>query len=91
MIELRTTEQIQRHHWQAAVWFRESFLVGAPIVDVVKHACKDFELSFRSPGFDSFSILKRAVHGDAIPSNEKVVGVLREVLNIVWRIAGQKS
>ena len=67
-------------------------MIGAPEVDQVMRECNDFELSFRCSGFDSYSVLKSAaVHGYAIPSNDKVVGVLREVLNIVWRIAGQKT
>lgn len=84
--ELRKTEAIQAHHFQAAKWFTEQVLFASPKVKLIGLRCREYEATTRNFGIDSFNLLHRAaVARETISNDIKVIGVLREILNIVHR------
>jgi hypothetical protein len=89
--QLRRTELIQAHHWQAAKWFTEQVLMGSANVKLIAVRCREFEATLSNCGIDSFELLHRAVVArETVSDSEKVIGVLREVLNIAYRVMNRE-
>ncbi len=89
--QLRRTELIQAHHWQAAKWFTNQVLQGSANVKLIGVRCREFEATMSNCGIEPFELLHRAVVSrEPISDNEKVDGVLREVLNIVHHVMNRE-
>ena len=85
--QLRREQTIQAHHWQAAKWFVDQILCGSAAVAQIRHDCRQLEVSSACYGLDSFALLTRAaVARETLQHSEKIIGVLRETLNVVDRV-----
>ena len=89
---LRRTKLIQEHHWHAATWFTEQVLMGTANVKLIAVRCREFEATMSNLGIDSFDLLHRAaIARETVSESEKVIGVLREILNIVHHAMKSRS
>lgn len=92
---LHREKAIQPHHWQAAKWLQaecELHSPRSPAMMEVARRCRDLEAIQGGPGIDPFSLmLKACVKQEPFTSNERVVGILREALNIVHRVVEQRG
>jgi hypothetical protein len=85
--QLRRTEQIQPHHWLAAMWFIDQVLTGGANLKIIAIRCRELDTISSRYKIDSYQLLHRAVVSRAtLDDKESVLGVLREALNMVHRV-----
>ena len=78
MEALRKTGELQSHHWRAAKWFADLH----PRARLRREIAFDC-LGLETYGLNAFQVLSVAVSRGAVEPSPKVIGVLRESLNIV--------
>ena len=79
--QLRRELVIQPHHWQAARWLQDHLVIGTD------PRMKPQAL-LSPPAFD---LLRRAcVSRENLPNDDRVVGTLREGLNVIHRMMLQE-
>ena len=83
---LRKTGELQGHHWLAIRWFEESWPRRQSRI-AIGRACRNVEASLACGGIDPFVLLHRAIVArETLSHDPKVIGVLRETLNAVYRM-----
>jgi hypothetical protein len=88
--QLRRAEQIQVHHWKAAKWFAE-LPANEPLLKTIEADCLSIDTRLnqytRASKVNPYKLLvKSCVAREKIIANEITLGVLREALNVVFRI-----
>lgn len=86
---LHNNKNIQAHHWAAAKWMAEQTTTSPAFIEIAE-SCKLIEACenkfARRQNIDPYTLLfKVCVARETIPTNETVIGVLREGLNAVSR------
>lgn len=96
LVALHREKAIQAHHWEAAKWLQaecELHSPRSPTMMVIAHECRVLEVfqPARRP-VDPFALIIQAcVKHEPFSSDFRVVGVLREALNIVHRVMEKRK
>lgn len=80
--QLRRELVIQPHHWQAARWLQDHVVIGT-------HPAMKPQALLSAPAFDL--LLRACVSRENLSDDHRIIGALRESLNVIHRMMRQEK